>query len=107
MNTMSHFLLLVFVTMLLSIALFPCLGKLSFETRRGLELLIHRLLNCIAKRKLRRSGLLLRLCCCFLGGLGVLNYLFLSGSAPALPGPSECGIDPTLDELDCTAFVCR
>jgi hypothetical protein len=37
-----------------------------------------------------------------------LGYLFLGfGDIPA-PGPGDCGIDPTLDELSCESFApCR
>jgi len=32
----------------------------------------------------------------------VLSHLFLGG--PALPGPFDCGVDPTLDSLGCVSF---
>jgi len=33
----------------------------------------------------------------------VLDHLFLGGDPPPAPGPSECGIDPTIDLLGCAA----
>ena len=33
----------------------------------------------------------------------VLDHLFLGGNAPPAPGPSECGLDPTVDILGCAA----
>lgn len=33
----------------------------------------------------------------------LLGYLFSSGPPPPDPGPDTCGLDPTLDGLDCTA----
>ena len=34
----------------------------------------------------------------------LLNFLFLGGDSPPVPGPLECGPDPTEDPLDCAAF---
>jgi hypothetical protein len=31
----------------------------------------------------------------------ILEHLFRSGPAPPSPGPSDCGVDPTEDSLDC------
>ena len=39
-------------------------------------------------------------------GVGLLNYLFLGGAEPALPFPG-CGLDPTIDALDCASSSCR
>ncbi|MCZ6794119.1 MAG: right-handed parallel beta-helix repeat-containing protein [Planctomycetota bacterium] len=33
-----------------------------------------------------------------------LNWLFLGGSEPPLPGPAECGVDPTEDDLGCASY---
>jgi hypothetical protein len=44
------------------------------------------------------------------GGLNItdpvraLNYLFLGGSVPPLPGPLQCGGDPTHDPLSCDSY---
>jgi len=34
--------------------------------------------------------------------VGVFGYLFLGIDPPAAPGPTECGVDTTDDELDCS-----
>ena len=34
----------------------------------------------------------------------LITYMFLGGDPPAAPF-GECGVDPTLDELDCPAFA--
>lgn len=33
-----------------------------------------------------------------------LNWLFRAGLAPPAPGPAECGVDPTDDDLDCVSY---
>ncbi len=38
-------------------------------------------------------------------GIFFLNYLFLGGPEPAAPFPT-CGLDPTPDDLECTAAKC-
>ena len=36
----------------------------------------------------------------------VFNFLFSGGKPPAAPGPSDCGPDPTEDDLDCAEYDC-
>ncbi len=36
--------------------------------------------------------------------VGTFLFLFSGGDAPPAPGPTDCGIDPTPDELDCLSF---
>ncbi|MGE4620211.1 MAG: DUF1800 family protein, partial [Planctomycetota bacterium] len=36
----------------------------------------------------------------------LLDYIFSGGAAPSDPGPSECGLDPTLDNLGCYQNTC-
>lgn len=36
--------------------------------------------------------------------ISVLNYIFAGGAEPPAPGPSTCGIDPTVDTLDCANY---
>jgi hypothetical protein len=33
----------------------------------------------------------------------ILRYLFLGAAAPPPPGPTTCGVDPTVDDLGCAA----
>ncbi len=35
--------------------------------------------------------------------IATFNYLFLGTAAPVAPGPEDCGVDPTEDELGCEA----
>ena len=42
-----------------------------------------------------------------LDGLYVLSFQFVASSPPPpAPGPTICGMDPTVDALDCGASVC-
>jgi len=36
-------------------------------------------------------------------GVAVFSFLFLDGAPPPEPGPKECGVDPTADELTCAS----
>jgi len=36
----------------------------------------------------------------------VLRWLFQDGASPPAPGPSQPGLDPTTDKLDCQALAC-
>jgi len=35
----------------------------------------------------------------------ILFWLFQNGSPPPLPGPHQCGVDPTPDALDCASYA--
>ncbi len=36
----------------------------------------------------------------------LLDYIFSGGTTPADPGPSDCGLDPTLDSIGCHQNTC-
>ena len=38
--------------------------------------------------------------------IGLLAFLFLGADAPPNPGPLQCGLDPSEDELDCALPLC-